>query len=97
MSRRSGDLSAVARSAEVEAAEEDNHSDISPTLESTTYMDSRATSLGIVSDLSMWPNHLRRPHHLLNPDGPRARDAQDSRTLPLGIHNSLEWKHEDDD
>ena len=32
MSRRSGDLSAVARSAEVEAAKEDNHSDISPYL-----------------------------------------------------------------
>ena len=48
MSRRSGDLSAVAQSAEVEAAQEDNHSNISPTLESTTYMDSRATSLGIV-------------------------------------------------
>ena len=30
MSRRSGDLSAVARSAEVEAAKADNHSDISP-------------------------------------------------------------------
>ena len=35
MSRRSGDLSAEARSAEEEAEEEDNHSDISPSLEST--------------------------------------------------------------
>jgi hypothetical protein len=36
MSRRSGYLSAVARSAKVDAAEADNHSDISPHLESTS-------------------------------------------------------------
>jgi hypothetical protein len=36
-----------------------NHSDISPSLESTVYGRSTPLSPGIVSDLSIWRNHLR--------------------------------------
>ena len=57
MSRRSGDLSAVARSAEVEAAKEDNHS--SPFRINDLEATGTAVSLNCVSDLSICCNHLR--------------------------------------
>jgi hypothetical protein len=60
MSRRSGDLSAVAQSAEVEAAKADNHSDISPRrMESAVERDRTAASNRIVK-----PSGNHGPLHL---------------------------------